>query len=138
DPEALPLSYTAAFSGINRAEILEIAHQLREREGYQFEGFSDWSVAQVIAHTGLSTEQASRSMERLGTEPILWQDTEALWERFSVALDGAGVRHVKGGRFIHLMGNTDKAMGLNRVVARYRENQPDVDWHVVALGDSPN
>lgn len=130
--------YGIEFNGLTRKAIVDHAHRLRQREGYQFEGFADWSVEQVIEHTGLNVAQATHSMARLATEPILWHDTEALWERFESELKAEGVRTIKGGRFIHLMGNIDKAMGLKRVVELYRELNPDMEWHVVALGDSPN
>ena len=57
-----PLPYGIESNGLGRAEILAIAHELREREGYKFEGFSDWTVGQVVEHTGLSAEQAERSI----------------------------------------------------------------------------
>lgn len=130
--------YGIEFNGLTRKEIVDYAHGLRQREGYQFEGFADWSVEQVMEHTGLNVAQATHSMARLATEPILWHDTNALWERFESELKAEGVRTIKGGRFVHLMGNIDKAMGLKRVVELYQELNPDMEWHVVALGDSPN
>lgn len=130
--------YGIEFNGLTRKDIVDHAHRLRQREGYRFEGFADWTVEQVIEHTGLNVAQATHSMARLATEPILWQDTDALWEPFESELKAEGIRTIKGGRFIHLMGNIDKAMGLKRVVNLYQELNPDTEWHVVALGDSPN
>jgi len=131
-------SHDIEFNGLNRVQVLDIAHRLRERGGYQFEGFHDWTAEQVVGATGLPIEDARRSMNRLATEPILWQDKEERWEAFERSLHDGGVRTVKGGRFTHLMGDTDKAMGLRRVLQLYQELEPDVDWRVVALGDSPN
>lgn len=131
-------AYGIEFNGLNRFQVLEVAHGLRERFGYRFEGFHDWTVEQVVEATGLPPDDAGRARNRLATEPILWQDSEERWEAFERALRDGGVRTVKGGRFVHLMGDIDKAMGLGRVLQLYKELEPGHDWRVVALGDSPN
>ena len=131
-------SYKVEIGGLSRSRIVALAHQLRDAEGYRFEGFHDWTADQLCEATGLSTAQATQAMNRQATEPIRWRDTEARWQSFSSALRAESISTVKGGRFIHLMGATDKAVGLRRVVQLYKTHHPDVDWHVVALGDSPN
>lgn len=130
--------YHIEFTGLDRTRILAVAHQLRQAAEYKFDGFHDWSLDELCTITGLTREQAQQASNRLATEPILWRDTNARWIEFEAALRTLGIGTVKGGRFIHLMGNTDKAMGLNRVRKLYKELEPDVDWHVVSLGDSPN
>ena len=131
-------AYAVAYTGLRRDDVVAVAHRLRTAESYRFVGFHDWGVAEVREATGLSEAQARLALKRLATEPILWEDTEARWAAFAVALRAEGVNTVKGGRFVHLSGNIDKAMGLERVLRLYRELEPEIHWHVVALGDSPN
>ncbi|MFC5050917.1 HAD-IIB family hydrolase [Rubritalea spongiae] len=136
--EADAFGYIPQSSGMSRQEILRYAHGLRASEGYQFEGFSDWSVEQVVEHTGLSTESARQAMERDTTEPILWRDTDQEWEVFMAKMQQHGVKALRGGRFIHLMGPVDKAQGMQKVTELYQQAEPTTEWVVVAVGDSAN
>ncbi len=148
-PEASPLAvacndaeselgYRLMFPGVSRKDILRIAHELRGSGGYDFEGFADWSVETIIAHTGLTREQARLSSQRSATEPILWNDSEDNIRAFAAALAPRGIRMLRGGRFIHLMGTCDKADGLLAVVGLYQRVFPDTLWTTIALGDGPN
>lgn len=130
--------YLIETTGLSRDFILSTAHALRATEGYQFAGFSDWSIEQVREHTGLSVEGARRSKSRHATEPILWQDTPERFVAFEAALVKDGIRILKGGRFLHLMGQVDKADGMKAAVALYKKQMPEAEWVVVALGDSQN
>lgn len=130
--------YLIKITGLSRDFILSRARALREAEGYQFEGFADWSIDTISAHTGLSLKAASRSMSRHATEPILWTDTLERRKAFECSLAKDGIRVLKGGRFLHLMGPADKAGGTLAVKALYQQARPDVEWVVVAIGDSQN
>lgn len=140
---ALPCSggapeYTIEIKGIGRETILDAAHGLRAREGYQFAGFADWSTTELAGLTGLSAEQAEASGTRLATEPIHWEDSEANRLRFAASLATQGIRMLKGGRFWHLMGPADKADGLWAVRQYFEQKEPAAAWQVLALGDSAN
>ncbi|MGJ8674199.1 HAD-IIB family hydrolase [Rubritalea sp.] len=136
--EADAFGYIAQPAGMSRKEILRYAHALRESEGYDFEGFSDWTVEQVIEHTGLSVASAELSMERGTTEPILWHGSEEEWGRFISAMQSHGVKALRGGRFIHLMGPVDKVQGMQKITELYQQAEPHTEWTVVAVGDSAN
>lgn len=124
--------------GRSRDEILVVAHGLRKTQGYSFEGFADWQVSDVVQHTGLSIEGATQAMERLATEPIHWHGTDSEWEDFTKALELEQIRAIRGGRFIHLMGMSDKVIGMKSISKRYQELEPDCEWIVIAVGDSEN
>ncbi|MFT5882068.1 MAG: mannosyl-3-phosphoglycerate phosphatase [Crocinitomicaceae bacterium] len=124
--------------GMARERILELAHTLRKNDGYAFEGFSDWSVDQVIEHTGLDRTSAALAMERETSEPILWRGSENEMDDFKEKLQHLGIRVLRGGRFFHLMGMVDKVQGMQLVVDRYKVAEPMTDWLVVAVGDSAN
>ena len=130
--------YAQEILGLERAFILEKAHYLRAQKGYRFEGFDDWSLATLIAHTGLDLEEAKDAKTRQASEPILWEDSEERFWDFKEDLATDGIRILRGGRFFHLMGQADKADGLMRVKNIYAESFPDSNWICVALGDSAN
>jgi mannosyl-3-phosphoglycerate phosphatase len=130
--------YLTEVNGLSRDFIIGVAHALRAEEGYQFQGFSDWSLEQVIGHTGLSDSMAQRSLSRYATEPIVWEDSSERYNTFTDSLAKAGIRVLRGGRFLHLMGEVDKADGLVCARALYEKQQPKVDWKTIAVGDSAN
>ena len=122
-----------------RDTLVTLAAELKKAHGYRFEGFSDWQVTDVMRFTGLSEDEAMRSMRRQATEPIIWEDTQQRLEKFVEQLHEAGVVLVRGGQFRHLMlANTSKGMAMQMVLDRYRQREPEFEWGTVALGDSPN
>ncbi len=130
--------YLIEINGLSRDFILSQAYAFRSKLDYKFSGFSDWSAEQVCEHTGLSLPMAKCAQERHATEPILWEDTAARLEQFTAALKAEGIRILRGGRFLHLMGMADKADGMRAALRLYQKQQPQVDWLVVAVGDSAN
>ena len=135
---ASPDEYALTYLGPRRDAIVAVAHQLRKASGCEFTGFADMSPKTLMAHTGLSFESAQMAMDRQATEPILWHGTDAAWTAFVQALGAAGIRAVRGGRFVHLMGATDKADGQRAALEWCQTQYPDALWTVVACGDSPN
>ncbi|MFC4260211.1 HAD-IIB family hydrolase [Marinobacter lacisalsi] len=124
-------------TGASRASILETLGVLKAR-GYRFTGFADLSPAQLARLTGLDEESARRAADRIGTEPLQWQGTAAELERFRRDLSDRGLVLQQGGRFLHVMGQFDKADGMVQLMQRYRAQTPHYRCVAVALGDSPN
>ena len=110
---------------------------LRDKQAWQFEGFGDWSVSEVMNHTRLSDSEAVLAMEREVSEPILWQDSDEALQAFEKALALEGFQLQKGGRFYHVMGRHDKVdamhFWLNRTYFSNGESRK-----VIALGDGEN
>lgn len=130
--------YFIEINGLSRDFIVLQAHELRENYGYDFAGFSDWPASLVVERTGLSLTAAQRAKSRFATEPIIWSDTEARRAEFEASLLKKQIRVLRGGRFLHLMGMADKADGTAAALKLYQKAEPDVNWVVVALGDSAN
>lgn len=138
---AIPLDgggYQVQGLGRSRDDILAVAHRLREQHHYHFTGFADMEPGEVARLTGLTSEAAVLAMDRVSTEPILWDDSAERWTKFSGALEREGIRAVRGGRFIHLMGPTDKADGMAAALTYFQSLEFSNHWTVIALGDSPN
>lgn len=122
--------------GADYSQICQQLVDLRERHDYCFKGFSDWSAQQIAEITGLSVEAAERAGSRLASEPLLWQDDEALLKPFREQLASAGLSLKRGGRFWHVMGNADKVHAMNYLKHEYSKG--DDTPVVIALGDGPN
>lgn len=136
--QALAEECDVHFFGSPQAELLQVIHRLRSGRGYCFRGFSDMSAAEVAEATGLSQAQAALARARLCSEPISWEDDDEALESFEEELAAENLRLLKGGRFYHVMGRVDKAMGVSWLMERYRRLWPGTRIRSVALGDGPN
>lgn len=123
--------------GAPRSEVLALLAGLRE-EGFAFSGFADMSPAEISKHSRLTEAEAELARDRVATEPMLWQGDEESLAAFRQKLEAANCRLVQGGRFLHAMGNFDKADGVRFLLNKYRELDPAGQLIAVALGDSPN
>ncbi|MEH6559151.1 MAG: HAD-IIB family hydrolase [Oceanicoccus sp.] len=121
--------------GINRQQLLREIHHLRQQHNYRFQGFSDYSVEEISALTGLDDDSARRAANREFTEPLLWEDTEQRYLQFCEQLTAKGLCIQQGGRFRTVMGNYSKGTALEWVKLLLN---PDHTAITVALGDSPN
>ena len=122
-----------------RAELLKVLRHMREEEGFSFEGFADWSLANVMEQTGLLPEAAQRAMQRDATEPIVWQDSADHLELFRERLAQEKIALVKGGLFWHVMpAGRNKGSAMQEVVGWYKEQHAGEHFKTLALGDSPN
>lgn len=132
-------AYLLCHLGVPRAEFLPCLRKLRNaNKGYDFKGYQDWSVDEIVEHTGLDTDKAKLSADRNGTEPIHWHGSETAFEEFESELSGHQLKAVSGGRFIHISGHSDKANGLEALNALYQHKFPRRKVVTIALGDSPN
>lgn len=123
--------------GANHAELMQALAELRG-QGSRFRSFADMTPDELSALAGLSPDAAGRAQQRTGTEPLLWLGSDAERTAFERALAERGLRLVAGGRFLHVMGQFDKADGVRYLADRYRQQYPEDRLVTVALGDSPN
>jgi len=129
--------YRIETMGRPREQLIQVIHQLREENGWQFSGFADWSADEVAEDCGLDLDRAKQALQRHGTEPLVWEDSENAYAQFLAEIEAQDLRAVRGGRYIHVMGQFDKVDGLNLVVDAFgkaRATQP----RILAFGDSPN
>lgn len=124
--------------GIRRENWLDDMHRLRAERGYSFQGFSDWSPAEISSLTGLTAEQATRAKTRTYSEPILWRDSESALQRFQNELCEMELRLLQGGRFQSIQGSYDKSDAMRSVLTGELGKNPERAPITVALGDSPN
>ena len=130
--------YRLFYPGLDRRFLIQIASDLRNANGYRFQGFSDLTETELVQLTGLSPKEVLDAKCRHATEPIIWNDTPARRLAFTRELADHGIRLVQGGRFFHIMGQVDKSDGLSFLAHMYRKHWPLDSWTVIALGDSAN
>jgi mannosyl-3-phosphoglycerate phosphatase len=135
-PKADGQGYNSEVLGVNYVDILKTLHQIR-KQGFRFRGFNDMPASEVAALTGLTTEDAWLAKKRSATEPLLWNDTDSALEEFRALLAEKRLNLTKGGRFYHVMGQTDKASGLD-FFRQYYQHQWQQTPAFAALGDGEN
>lgn len=115
--------------GERRERILETLAALKKR--YRFEGYADWGVAEISERTGLDLVSAARSADRQYSEPLVWLGGAKEKDAFRAEIESAGLTTLQGGRFLHVLGRTDKGRAVDFL--RSPEFSP-----IIALGDSGN
>ena len=134
-PPTTDAEWQTTTLGKPREALCALAYRLREQRGYRFTGFAEMSIADIGAATGLDRHAAARAAQRQASEPLLWQDSEEAAEAFRREIEAAGAMTRRGGRFLHVLGQADKADALAWLRARYDKRGPIL---AIALGDSEN
>ncbi len=116
--------------GSTRDEINAVLDELRTQ--YRFETFLDLGLSGIISTTGLPEAGAKLASEREFSEPLVWLDDDQKKASFCEEIARRGLVTLEGGRFLHVLGKTDKGRALSILREHY-----DAEC-IIALGDSPN
>lgn len=121
-------------------EVSELAEWLTSvcrSEGFRLQSMLDMSVQEIMDYTGLEPGEAERAAMRRYTIPLIWQDDLDRLDDFSKLVHDRGWRLLKGGRFYHLQGQTDKSRAMQECIRLY-EAKGGGKVISIALGDSAN
>jgi len=129
--------YWVRCFGKSRTEILAKLELIKCQENFDYIGFSDWTPAQIAEATNLSTNMAIEANQREFSEPFIWQDNEVRLDDFRDLLGDRGLILLKGGRFYHVLGETNKGISLAWLKSLYELNY-ERNLSLIALGDSGN
>lgn len=140
---------TQIIFGEQRSKLLQFVERVRKREGWKFEGFSDWTVSEIADKTGLELQEASAASAKKYSEPFVWNDSDTALEKFVERARDQSFDVLRGGRFYHLQGDTNKAIPITWLRAHFFRlygangasvNTPSskVQPELICLGDSQN
>lgn len=124
-------------TGAARKTILEYLRRDAEQNGAPYLSFSAATTEEIVTATGLSTERAQGACQRGYSEPLLWRGGETEKHSFCERAAKAGFTTLEGGRFLHLLGRTDKGAATRVLLQEYRR-QRHGDCRLIAAGDSSN
>jgi len=131
--------YVAEF-GVPSKKLRKVFTDVRNRTGISIEGFSDMDVKKVQELCDFdSIGQARKAAAREYSEPFIFPDgtKPKTIELVLRKLRNEGHHVIRGKRFYHLIGDTDKGRAveyLRDIYSRLRGSEPEV----VGLGDSTN
>lgn len=123
---------------ITRKELCAAYEAVKLAFAFDCEAFFELGVSGIMRETGLTEQQAIRANDREASEPILWRDSAERATLFEQELSKRGLRCIRGGRFLHLTGNTSKEAAVQRLLELYALKWPGAVLTSVSLGDGPN
>ncbi|MEO0442551.1 MAG: HAD-IIB family hydrolase [Pseudomonadota bacterium] len=129
--------YWEVILGRPRAEILNALEKLPDSLRACFTHYHSMSIAELVKATGLSPKEAEQSADRYYTEPLQWLGTKEQKQTLYNALNKQGIHYTEGGRFIHVMGHTNKGSATTWLAELYRK-QYKQKMKIVSLGDGSN
>jgi mannosyl-3-phosphoglycerate phosphatase len=104
----------------------------------KFNHFSNMSNREIIAATGLSEKEAKLAATREYGEPILWLGSDKERTQCISAIKELGGTPLRGGRFLHLSGDSDKGNALLWLTQQYQIDRGINKCTSIALGDGQN
>ncbi len=137
NPTLNDTDYTEYILGTPREEVLHTLKKVASPFITQFKQFSHCSTEELMAMTGLKYSDAEKSNRRYYTEPLQWLGDDTSKEHFIHAVHQTGLHTLQGGRFLHIMGHTDKGKALLAFKEHYTKHSKK-PVKTIALGDSGN
>jgi mannosyl-3-phosphoglycerate phosphatase len=130
-------AYDVLEIGAGYGQLTDILHRVCGEQGIQVVGFNDMTPEEVAEECGLSLAEARRAKAREYDEAfrILTPGREAR-TRLIRALQTAGLRCTRGGRYYHVTGRYHKGGAVRKLKGLYRQVWGSVP--TIGLGDSPN
>lgn len=125
------------IAGLPYTDIIRRLQPLKSR--YRFANLNSTAVEEIMAATGLNLADAHRATARQFSEPLIWQDTEAALSSFRAEVTSNGLNLLQGGRYLHVLGDTDKGRAMQTLKEIYTHQRSNGQApRTLALGDSQN
>ena len=113
-----------------RAALKEIGQAL----GCPLRGFGDMSAEEIAERTGLSPAEALLAKQREYDEPFVFEGSVTFAEDVQRLAEARGLRCTQGGRFYHLMGDSDKGKACRVLIDCFSRRQDHASGGLVTVG----
>jgi len=123
--------------GRSYQEILEMLNRVKEEFQLPIQGFNEMDTSEIASYTGLNPDEAELSRLRLFSEPFICTDPQITAQPVLEFIRNYGFRLLKGNRFYHLLGDTDKGSAVRQTIELLSRNT-NTTFHSIGLGDGPN
>lgn len=126
--------------GQSRSIILDFIDNMRCKHDIKLSGFNDLGVSGIVEHTGLASEAAELAADKHYSEPFIWHGGDDELQALKILAEQHGLTILKGGRFYHIQGQTDKGkplLWLQNNLEHLFSEQPSKP-KLICLGDNQN
>ncbi len=127
--------YEMIALGDPSGELRKVLREASRTSGVAVRTLEDMSDEEVAQRTALRPEQVPLARRREFGMPFVIQE-EAGADRLLGTIDSLGKRWTRGGRFHHILGNSDKARAVEILAGLFSERHKDLV--TAGLGDAPN
>jgi len=123
--------------GVPYTDLCTVWREIKKKN-FRMKGFSEMTIEEIAACTGLPLEEASLAARREYSEPFMFSDTSDQFRLLESLLQKKGLRITPGGRFYHMIGRNDKGTAVQVLRKLYANTYPDKRIWTAGLGDSAN
>jgi len=127
--------YRVITLGVPYAEVTGALSAIRKKTGVGLKGFSEMTVEEVSALTGLDAREAGLARRRDFDEPFVFTKGEGGMEAVIGEIERMGYRWTRG-RIHHILGRHDKGRAVRILKGYYASLYGEIS--VVAAGDGLN
>lgn len=120
-------------------EILSIFSKLKEQ--FPIKGMHEMNKDEIIRHTGLSELQAEKAQQREFSLPFIFEKSisDEMFTELEEQIKSYGCELLKGGRFYHLLGQTNKGKAIQELKNLFRQLKiVNDEMETFGFGDAPN
>lgn len=126
-------NYYVIELGMPYKKLRKAVEEMRS-QGFEIKGFGDMTAVDIAEDTGLSQEEAERSKKREYDEAFKLIRGEK--QKLIQFIKKKGLNYTKGGRYYHLMGDSDKGKAVRILTELFSRKYGYII--TVGLGDSEN
>lgn len=130
--------YQVKVLGEKYKDILYFFIEWRRRYNLSVTGFHEMTVEQVIDLTGLDFADADLAKKRFFSEPFIVNGKMELPPDAIDDIQRNGFRLLRGNRFYHLLGHSDKGTAVKQLVELYKIKRSVNSLTTIGIGDSMN
>lgn len=120
-----------------RSHWQSLLRQMKEKFSGLFTSFNELGDAGIARCTGLSLQDAQLANQREFSEPVLWLGDELSKTAFILEANQLGANVLQGGRFLHIVGDSDKGKALLWLQQLYTSRAKH-SFKTLAAGDGHN
>ncbi len=129
-------SYLVIELGAPHRELARALGDIRRETGIEIRGVSEMNVEEIMKLTGLGEDDAALVRKREYGEPFVVGGGNEAEKTVISEIKKRGLRHTQGGRFHHILGQSDKGKAVSILKGLYVK-----EWGLVetaGIGDSLN
>ena len=120
-------------------DVVAFLNELKENHALPARGFHEMGTEEIAALTGLSLKESMLAKQRSFSEPFILLENEGdKLNKLLPLIKKRGFRLLRGNRFYHLLGQSDKGKALMYLKNLFEKYGAGNTYKTIAVGDSLN